>query len=663
MSDAPSTPSEEDSNVQRKVNLAAGIVAGSQKVVGVAKAMELVGFSVTQVRSMKLYQQVRRKADKLCVVEKATVVALPEDVVVAPAATGRSIASSLTSNNNSPDEEQTVAEDSFPDLPSTPEVVVKETDIVVSPKAIIKKGRRTSKQLQKLNAELAASKERNRKAMKVATKIIKDQQLLDPKDPTRKSINEIVNTTNTRFNSSINAKTAGRYVRQGLVGQSPLKRGPVGHFPKPVYSALMGAYSTYLKLEQAHSKKQSGTKQMSKLVNATVNSAGFEKTRDDLTRKLQRDTADQFEVGKANITEARRVQWTTAYNLNIWFSTFKELLIHLEFAREKLAGEDVLGELFFEPDQLRRIINIDETDGSIDDTTGQRGGRPPITFVAPDVSGGATAVNKSGYSSTIICGSNAAGEPVPPHFQLKTLAKTEEREKMSIDWFAGTKNIVAQFGYPARQTFSCTFGMNEKAGMNDIELDKYVSNSILPLFPDLADCPGKRVILKVDSGPGRTNLEMLARLRLLGLYLVPGVPNTTSQTQETDQNYGPFKGCFRNNIRLLSQARFDGGLSINVSDLPLLVFGGKCSKTGVELRDSFTVAFSVEANLSCWRKCGAVPLTRLPLESNLVRRELPTGAVAAIVADEPMDPKLAKLERLESMNKFYCQVLVSHGYA
>jgi hypothetical protein len=41
------------------------------------------------------------------------------------------------------------------------------------------------------------------------------------------------------------------------------------------------------------------------------------------------------------------------------------------------------------------ILMLDETDGSLDDTTGQRGGRPPMTFFAPDVAGGGTAVNKS----------------------------------------------------------------------------------------------------------------------------------------------------------------------------------------------------------------------------------------------------------------------------
>jgi hypothetical protein len=52
--------------------------------------------------------------------------------------------------------------------------------------------------------------------------------------------------------------------------------------------------------------------------------------------------------------------------------------------------------------------------------------------------------------------------------------------------------------------------MNERAGMNSEELHKFMTNSVLPLYPDIEDVPGKRVIIKLDSGPGRTNLEMLA---------------------------------------------------------------------------------------------------------------------------------------------------------
>jgi hypothetical protein len=166
-----------------------------------------------------------------------------------------------------------------------------------------------------------------------------------------------------------------------------------------------------------------------------------------------------------------------------------------------------------------------------------------------------------------------------------------------------TKNVWSQFGHDARRSLPVTFGMNEKAGMNAVELDKYITNSILPLFPDIADMEGKRVILKIDSGPGCMNVEMLAKLRVQGLYLVPGVPNTTGQTQETDQNYGPFKSTYRDNICCLSQAHFERQFSLKVTHLPLLVFGGECPLTGVLLKDAFSSAFSIHSNLSCWCKC------------------------------------------------------------
>ena len=45
--------------------------------------------------------------------------------------------------------------------------------------------------------------------------------------------------------------------------------------------------------------------------------------------------------------------------------------------------------------------------------------------------------------------------------------------------------------------------MNEKGGMNTAEFKKLVENSYCPLYPDMENKPGKRVMFKVDSGPGR----------------------------------------------------------------------------------------------------------------------------------------------------------------
>ena len=148
-------------------------------------------------------------------------------------------------------------------------------------------------------------------------------------------------------------------------------------------------------------------------------------------------------------------------------------MIELGFACEKTAVDvEVQGELVFLPGQKERIINVDKTDGTLDDTTGSTGGRPPMVFTAPDVAGGTTSVNKCGYKTTIICGSTVAGEPIPPHFQFKSTAKTNEGQRISVDWFGLCPRIRGKFGHAHTKTFPVTFGMNEKGGMNSIELQK-----------------------------------------------------------------------------------------------------------------------------------------------------------------------------------------------
>jgi len=119
--------------------------------------------------------------------------------------------------------------------------------------------------------------------------------------------------------------------------------------------------------------------------------------------------------------------------------------------------------VFFD-NQKERIINLDETDGTLDESNKNRGGRPPMVFTSPDVPGGGTAANKSGYSSTIICGSNAAGEALPPHFQLKSLAQQDSTQRISIDWFLHAVSVVGKFGFDEPKELPTTFGLNEKGG-------------------------------------------------------------------------------------------------------------------------------------------------------------------------------------------------------
>ncbi len=158
----------------------------------------------------------------------------------------------------------------------------------------------------------------------------------------------------------------------------------------------------------------------------------------------------------------------------------------------------------------------------------------------------------------------------------------------------------------------CTIGLNEKGSMDNEEFDKYINNSIVPLYPDLEDTPGKQVLLKVDSGPGCNGRDLLNKARFRGVYyLIPGLPNATSMQQETDINYGPFKSVVRSNLKKIAMASFLAQklMKLGPSTFGLIVYGGVCPISNVVCKNAVDSAFNVELNLHSWAKDGAVSFT------------------------------------------------------
>jgi hypothetical protein len=140
-----------------------------------------------------------------------------------------------------------------------------------------------------------------------------------------------------------------------------------------------------------------------------------------------------------------------------------------------------------------------------------------------------------------IFGSNAAGECMPPHWQLPTTVMVAKRENIKLLFLCHIQNTRGKFGYKEEKIWPATTCMNKKGGMRDVKFERYVENSIKPLFPDLEDTPGQCMPLKVDSVLGWNCKELLAKCKFSGVYIYPGLLNATAVQQETDQNYGPFK--------------------------------------------------------------------------------------------------------------------------
>jgi hypothetical protein len=241
------------------------------------------------------------------------------------------------------------------------------------------------------------------------------------------------------------------------------------------------------------------------------------------------------------------------------------------------------------------------------------------------------ATTKSALTTTMITGSNAAGDPIPPHLQYQTKAKSTEQMKLHYDMAEHMPRVRGQFGCDGVRSWPVTFGSNEKGGMDEEEFEKYVMNAIVPLYPNARNRPGHHVMLKVDSGPGRMNLNLLARLRRLGFILYPCVPNTTHVTQETDQLYGAFKTQFLKNLDLMVDARLEANVTLSLQPklVGLPTFGGIDRDTGYNVEVSaFEQGFSREKCLASWRKVGAATdqgVTRACLNSKQVMRLIGDG--------------------------------------
>ena len=117
-------------------------------------------------------------------------------------------------------------------------------------------------------------------------------------------------------------------------------------------------------------------------------------------------------VAKMSNQEARRIQWTRAKFLNMWFDTWENNLVMLNFAMR----EDGVKGITIPPDQLVRILYFDETALSLDRSGTAAGGRPKAVFYNPNLPLVGKATSKESACTTMITGSNMAGEPIPPHF-------------------------------------------------------------------------------------------------------------------------------------------------------------------------------------------------------------------------------------------------------
>ena len=486
-----------------------------------------------------------------------------------------------------------------------------------NPKPKCKQIRLTSRAKQQQRVDDIMIKKHKSEAHKAAMRLYHAEK----QKPNGLSLRQVRAVILEKYDVCPSASSICRYSNEGLVNASPKKMGPVGRLSALTYKFLCNAYSSLVPINQMNALAGNNTrKNMIPILAQTFNIQTLDAT--ELLNRVIRDTAIDINAVKLNCAEDRRVRWTTHGNLNLWFDTWQQFVVEYGFATI-----NVNGEVIFDEKMKARIANLDETCLSLDGSNSNRGGRPTATYYDVRFPQLGKSTSKSALSTTMITGSTAAGEPLPPHFQFQTSSQSAENESIRIEMIRYMLDVRGTFGYDKEQSFPISIGLNNKGGMDDEEFFEYLQKSIMKLWPDAAPVKGRWVVLKVDSGPGRLNPDLLSFLRFHGFILYPGVPNTTAVTQETDQSYGPFQTAIRTNLQLIidERLRIDATRSLSPWIVGLVVFGGEDPQTGLIVESAFQKGFDHAHNINAWEKVGAVPLSRKCITSPKVRRSIGDG--------------------------------------
>jgi hypothetical protein len=186
-------------------------------------------------------------------------------------------------------------------------------------------------------------------------------------------------------------------------------------------------------------------------------------------------------------------------------------------------------------------FSMDGSDGEI----GEIGGRPANSITIAGTTRSGTTTNKASLSSTLMCGSTAAGEPLPIHAMFSSDAQ-EENMVVDYQWIADFPRVQGRYGHNLVEEYCAQLTVNEKGGSDCRTLHQCIMTYQQQLWHEATDISGKRVLYKIDGGPGRLDEGALADSQARCIYLF------TQVTQETDQNYGQFKSDVRSNIAALT---------------------------------------------------------------------------------------------------------------
>ena len=542
--------------------------------------------------------------------------------------------------------------------------------------------RLTSIQRHELNRQKQMEEELRDLSHIVGTIMLDRSQKMTARPPGLRSSDQVADKVNSMFNldvgKSINGSALLRAVRKGEIGIPPPKRGHSSVLPVEDVNLFASALFTFRSIEQANCDSDALKRnQIISMLDTVLNEESLLKKRDGLEinasvffTKLKSINSAHTDLDVRNTREAIRSIWLTFNNLNDHYKSWEDFVVRLGMARPSTTEEfERTGEyVIFNSGQVERILNADEMGMGLDGAANNVGGRPEKEQTHPDLPKPGRSEYKSSLKGTYHLGTNFNDEPLP---YLLVAMSSAKNPSVSGELVSRLHQIEGKFGHTVRKWFDPLIAYSEKGGVTTDIFLKWVEDTVLKLYPNVEDKPGKRVVMKFDCGPGRYNEKFLLLARALGIYFFPGLPNGTEITQEMDALYHLVKSIGERNRQKIYDARFKvmgESAKVHLNDLPVMLHGGTFEVTAgnfIELENAIAIGLSPDKIKGAREKCGYVPATRAALKSPKLRHEYGTSAeqTSDSSADQSLDQRRDDLlSSLEMQNQKDVEELVARGY-
>ena len=140
---------------------------------------------------------------------------------------------------------------------------------------------------------------------------------------------------------------------------------------------------------------------------------------------------------------------------------------------------------------------------------------------------------------------NAAGEAFAPLFNFKSEATDNGRMKLSAGIITGLPRVMIKAGHDKVHEMLSVCIITQGGGTTKDNCFTMLNECILPEYPDVEDKQGKSVVIKLDAGPGRTELSNpdnrdTRALNKSGVSFYMGIPNGSGPQQEEDEIFGEY---------------------------------------------------------------------------------------------------------------------------